>query len=352
MKRYRIEVFDRNLSFRLFSEIEEPDIYLDALVQTESTVVCPGKAECSRGDYIQVKIDGKVYYQGIVADSQFDGSKTEITIQQMSALFNTEVFADVTLLSSQTIEQWLSNLITATFAGSDTYQNLQGLNVEVQSATSGSHAASNSGAYNLYDLITSFFKVYGVITQISFDPAADTVNVVLKAVDEADVWKLNLGVSDVSSYDIQKSIDADAPNKMIIKNEANPAQSLTYYWHPTDFSGSVDTDGTVNRVVPVITACEEVQVDEGDTFANASYQAAVNKMYATRYDDLITVVFKAESKLMPVGSIGQLYTLIEGENEYNTMLTGIHAVNMAYVELTFGYVRKRLTQILKLRRQS
>jgi hypothetical protein len=105
-------------------------------------------------------------------------------------------------------------------------------------------------------------------------------------------------------------------------------------------------------VIPVITACETVQVDEGDTFANASYQAAVNKMYATRYDDLITVVFKAESKLMPVGQIGQLYTLIEGENEYNTMLTGIHAVNMAYVELTFGYVRKRLTQILKIRRQS
>lgn len=352
MKRYRIEVFDRNLSFRFFSEIEEPDIYLDALVQTNSTVICPGKAEPHRGDYIQIRIDGHVYYQGIVSDSQFDGSKTQITIQQMSALFNTEVFADVSLLSSQTIEQWLSDLITATFAGSDSFQNLPGLNVTIESSTSGSHTASDNGSYNLYDLITSFFKVYGMITDIRFDPTAEAVNVVLKAVDEADVWKLKLSVSDVSSYDVQKSIDADSPNKMVIKNEEDRSQSLTYYWHPTDFSGSVDTDGNTNRVVPVITACETVQVDEGDTFANASYQAAVNKMYATRYDDLITVVFKAESKLMPVGQIGQLYTLIEGDNEYNTMLTGIHAVNMAYVELTFGYVRKRLTQILKIRRQS
>jgi hypothetical protein len=103
-------------------------------------------------------------------------------------------------------------------------------------------------------------------------------------------------------------------------------------------------------VVPVITRCETVQVGEDTTFADESYAKAEEILYATRYDDLINVTIKAESKLIDDWEIGQLYMLYDGETSYNTILTGIHTINMLYVELTFGYVRKRLTQILKMRR--
>ena len=164
------------------------------------------------------------------------------------------------------------------------------------------------------------------------------------------MWKLNLAVSDVSSYDVQKSIDADSPNKMVIKNEEDLSQSLTYYWHPTDFSGTVDTDASTNRVIPVKTQCDTVQLEEGDTFAAASYARAEEILYQTRYDDLIVVTVRADSKLVTNWQIGQQYTLYDHGDTYNTLLTGIHAQSMASIELTFGYVRKRLTQILKMRR--
>jgi hypothetical protein len=136
----------------------------------------------------------------------------------------------------------------------------------------------------------------------------------------------------------------------VIRNQDNTAQEATYYWHPADFSGTIDTDATSNRVVPVITQCETVQLEEGQTFAAAAYARAEEILYATRYDDLIRVSIKAESKLIKEWEIGQLFTLHDGDTAYNTILTGIHTINMLYIELTFGYVRKRLTQILKMRR--
>lgn len=349
MKKYRIELFDRlTLAFRSFAEIGEPDIQLDALCQTNSTVEAVGQIDVIRGDFAQIRIDGKVYFQGIVKDWNYDGNKTELTINQMSALLDTEVFANVNLLKTQSIEQWMSNLITATFAGNDTFQNLPNLSIRRISTTSGTHTASDDGVYNMYDLSVSFFKVYGVCIRISFDFTSRSVRFVFNTPDQS-ATKLSLNITDVSSYSIEPSNTADSVNKIIVRNKDNQSQSATYYWHPTEFSGTVDTDSTHDRVLPVVTGCEEVQLEEGDTFADVAYQKAYETLYSTRYDDLIQVTFKATSNLLSVGEIGTLFTLYADGNVYNTILTGIHTLNMGFVELTFGYVRKRLTQILKMK---
>ena len=350
MKRYRLEVFSRkDLSFVGFAEASEPDIYIDALVSSDSTVSCPGLFQCSRGDFAQIRIDGRVYFQGIVTDWSYDGQKTEFTLKQLIELLNTEAFADVNLLKSQSIEQWMANILTGVFNGSDTSARLPGFTISTTSSTSGTHAATDSGAYNLYELMVSFFKVYGVILDISFDYNSRSVIFNLDCV-QLHVYKLDLSVSDVLEYEIEPSIENDSPNKVIIRDQDNPSTQTTYYWHPTDFSGTVDTDGTQNRVVPVITSCDVVQLEEGDTFADVSYARAEEILYQTRYDDLINVTLRADSKLVTNWQIGQQYTLYDHGDTYNTLLTGIHAQSMASIELTFGYVRKRLTQILKMRR--
>lgn len=350
MKRYRIEVFDRNtLGYKCFAEATTPDIYIDALVASESSLTCKGVIDCKRGDFAQIRIDGKVYYQGTVSDLTVDGNKTEVKMHQLIDMLNTEVFADVSLLNSQTIEQWMKDLLLATFKGSDTFEQLPNLIVTTASSTSGAHAESDNGVYNLYDLALYFFKIYGVIFDVSFDVNTAAVTIAMRSVSPS-VMKLDMRVSDVSEYEIENSKTTDSPSKVVVRNEEDPTESATYYWHPTDFSGTIDTDPSTNRVVPVITRCETVQVGDDTTFADESYAKAEEILYATRYDDLINVTIKAESKLIDDWEIGQLYTLYDGETSYNTILTGIHTINMLYVELTFGYVRKRLTQILKMKR--
>lgn len=350
MKRYRFEVFSRSdLSFVGFAEASEPDIYIDALVSSDSTVACPGLFTCNRGDFAQIRIDGKVYFQGIITDWSYDGSQTEFTLRQLVELLNTEAFADVELLKTQPIEDWMGDILTRVFNGSDTSARLPGFTLTKTSSTSGTHTATDSGAYNLYDLIVSFFKVYGVILTISFDYNSRSVLFNLDAV-QLHVYKLDLSVSDVLAYEIEPSIENDAPNKVVIRDQDNTATEATYYWHPTDFSGTVDTDPDTNRVIPVKTQCDVVQLSEGDTFADVSYARAEEILYQTRYDDLITVTVRSDSKLVTNWQIGQQYTLYDHDDTYNTLLTGIHAQSMASIELTFGYVRKRLTQILKMRR--
>lgn len=349
MKRYRIEIFNRQtLGFKSFAEVSEPDIYVDALVSSESTIQCIGELDGNRGDFAQIRIDGKVYYQGIVTDLTYDSNKTEVKLRQLEELLNVEVFADVSLLSGQTIETWFSNLLTSTFNGTDTYQNLPGFAVSSSSSTTGSYEASDKGIYNLYDLAVFFFKNYGVILEVSFDVSTTSVKFKFRAVSNS-VLKLDLQVTDISSYEIENSTSADSPNKVIVMNEDDNSETLTYYWHPTDFSGTIDTDASTDRVVPVVVRCETAKAGTGTTFAQESYARAEQILYSTRYDDLIRVTIKAESNLISTWQIGQLFTLYDNGSSYNTILTGIHTINMLYVELTFGYVRTRLTQILKMK---
>lgn len=350
MKRYRLEVFSRDLHFKSFSEVAEPEIYIDLLVQTNSTITCPKQITCARGDFAQIRIDGTVYYQGVITDWTYDGYKTEITLQQMSAVLDVEVFADVTNLNNGTkdIETWFSEVLTSTFSGTDTYQNLTGLTFTKNSSTTGSKITDDKGIYNLYDLSVYFFKTYGVITDASFDFSTQKTTFTFSSVS-ASTTKLSLNVTDVESYDVEPSLSESTPNKMIIRNDADNTEELTYYWHPSNFSGTVDTDASTNRVVPVVVKCETVTVDAGETFADVSLESARNSMYQSRYDDLITVTIRADSNLVTISNVGQQFILYADGNTYYTVLTGIHAVNMKYIQCTFGYVRKRLTQILRMK---
>lgn len=351
MKRYRIEVFDRALNFKSFAESSEPTIAMDKLVLANSEIECFGRINCNLGDFAQIRIDGQVEYQGIISDIEYNGNQTNIILEQMDSILDSEVFADVSLLDSQDIETWFGNVLNSYFNGSDASQNVQGFTLVKNSSTAGSYTTSDTGAYNMYDLQNHFFKVYGSILKITFDPTTKTVTFTFDAVNTSQYTKLNVIVTDVQSFSVENSNTLDHVNKMVVRNANDRTQSLTYYWHPSEFSGTVDTDSTTNRQIPVRQSCIEIVLEEGQSFADASYSEAYQSMYNSRYDDLITLVFKANSKLMPVGNLGDLYCLIDGDTQYMTMLTGIRVLNMYYVEMTFGYVRKRLTQIIKMDRR-
>lgn len=351
MNRYRIELFNRtDMSFSGMAECSEPDINIDYLVSSQSKVSCPGEIIASNGDFAQIRINGKIYYQGIVVDANFDGVRTEITLNQMSEVLKTETFADVELLKTQTIEQWMSDILNGLFHGTDASENLPNFLIVRQSSTNGTHTASDKGIYNVYDLAVSFFKVYGVILDFDFDYMTRTVTCTMHSVSDV-TYSYDLNVTDVLEYEIQSSLSSDSPNKMVIVDQDDTSNTITYYWHPTEFSGTIDTDSSTNRVIPVKTKCETVQVGEGETFADASYNAAENALYSSRYDDLISATVRADSVLFSDWQIGQLFTLYANGKEYHTMLTGIHKDSMSSIQLTFGYVRKRLTQILKMKGQ-
>lgn len=361
MKRYRVDIFDRDFTFKDMGQTSSPNIVVDYLVLEKSSCVVPKKINAKRGDFGLVRGDDILFY-GIVVDYEYDGKTSTITFEQLTKLLDVEVFADANQLATISIEQWMSNNLQQVYDGTDTFQNLTGMTITQSSSTSGAFNPTDDGIYNLYDLTVHFFKTYGVICDISLDVIQKKVIFNFRQVTNT-VWKLETKVADVLDYSIKASTETENPNKMIFENELDRTESIIYYWHPTEFSGTVDTDGTVNRVVPVVSRCMIVapvdeQVDgegqiiqEAKTFQEVAYEEAVNTMYQSKYDDQIEITFNSDSKLIDIGVIGQLYVIIDGDNLYPTMLTGYQRLNDKHTLLTFGYVRTRLTQILKIERR-
>lgn len=349
MKRYRVDVFDRQFNFVDMAQTSQPTLITDALVQSTSTFDTPKELSVSKGDYCQIKGDDNLLFQGIVTDYSYDGKVTSVTLAQMSRLLDVEVFADISGLSSG-IEAWMKTQIEAVYAGSDASQNLTGLNVVATTTTPGIYDLNDQGIYNLYDMAVFLFKIYGVIIDVSFDVMAKSVTFLFRKVNSADVWKIETKLKDVAEYSISSPSMNEYPNKMVIRND-DASEEMTYYWHPTEFAGTVDTDDSTNRVLPVVSRCAVVTPEEGETFADASYNEALNQMYQSRFDDQIEIVFNSESKLVEVGKIGQFYTIIDRGKSYHTMLTGFQRLNDKYTRMTFGYCRTRLTQILQQERR-
>lgn len=361
MKRYRVDIYDRNFVFKDMGQTSSPKVVVDYLVLEKSSCVIPKKINARRGDFGVVRGDDILFY-GIVVDYEYDGKTSTITFEQLTKLLDVEVFADANELTTKTIEQWMSDNLRQVYDGSDSFQNLTGMTITQSSSTMGMYNYSDDGIYNLYDLTVHFFKTYGVICDISLNIVTKKVLFNFRQVT-VSVWKLETKVADVLDYTIKASTETENPNKMIFENELDRSQSITYYWHPTEFSGTVDTDGTVNRVVPVVSRCAIVQpqdeqldsennvVQEAKTFEQVAYEEAVNTMYQSKYDDQIEITFNTESKLIDIGVIGQLYVIIDGDNQYPTMLTGYQRLNDKHTLMTFGYVRTRLTQILKIERR-
>ena len=349
MKRYRVDVFDRDFSFVDMAQTSQPTLITDALVQSSSTFQVPKEMSVSKGDYCQVSGD-QMLFQGIVTDYAFDGKITTVTLAQLSKLLDVEVFADVSTLING-VEPWMAAQLTAVYGGSDTFQNLTGLTINYSTSTPGQYDPNDQQIYNLYDMAVHYFKVYGIVIDISFNVTTKKVTFAFRKVDTLSAWKIETKLKDVAEYSISSPSINEYPNKMIIRNQEDPNESVTYYWHPTEFSGTVDTDGSQNRVLPVVSRCSVVTPQQGETFSYASYVEAVNNMYQSRYDDQIEITFNADSKLVEVGKIGQCYSIIDRGKTYNTVLTGYQRLNDKYTRMTFGYVRTRLTQILQQERR-
>lgn len=361
MKRYRVEIYDRNFIFKDMAQTSSPTIIVDYLVLEKSSCVIPKSMNAKRGDYAVIRGDDIIFH-GIVMNYAFNGKTSTITFQQLTKLLDVEVFSNANDLSNMSIEQWMSANLKQVYEGSDTYQNLTGFTTQISSSTSGTYNYSEEGIYNMFDLAVHFFKTYGVIIDVSLDVPSKKILFNFRQVTQ-QVWKLETKIADVLDFSIKASTETENPNKVTYQNKLDRSEEITYYWHPTEFSGTVDTNANENRVVPVVSRCEvvapqdEQRDQEGNitqqakTFQQVAYEDAVNTMYQSKYDDQIEILFNTESKLIDVGVIGQLYIIMNGDTQYPTMLTGYQRMNDKHTMMTFGFVRTRLTQILKIERR-
>lgn len=357
MTRYRVEVYDPDFNFISFGSISTKDIKIDYLIEENSIIEIPDVITAHINDYLALKQNGKLYMYGIISNVEYSTGRTSITFIHFMKYLNVDILEDAEIFKTVSAEEWLYNRLNDLYDGSDTVQNIHGFSCEYNSTTMIDYESTaepgTMETINLFTFVQMLLQRYEIMVTWRVDFSAKTVKATISVIDTSSIWTLKLGIADTPEYSIDIHSIEGTYNKIKYFNEEDLTDTVTYYLH-TD--GSIDTDGSTGRLVPVTytekTAAPDTTEGEEKTFEEVALLDAQASMLNTDFNHEIIVTFNADSKLVPVGELGQLYKLITPEGvAYNTVLTGYMTVNISYLQLTFGLVRTDLTTILKMQRR-
>lgn len=357
MTRYRAEVYDPDFNFISFGGISSKDIKIDYLTEENSTIEVTDVIAAHVNDILALKQDGKLFMYGIISNVEYSTGKTDITFIHFMSFLNVDVMVNAEVFQTTSAEEWLHDKLLELYAGGDTFQNIHGFSCEYNSTTmidfESTAEAGTMETLNLFTFIQQLLQKYEIIIAWRVDFTAKTVKVIIDKIDTDSVWTLKLGIADAPEYSIDIHTIEGAYNKIKYYNEDDLTDTVTYFLHS---DGTIDTDGSTNRLEPVNytekTAAPDDTEGEEKTFEEVALLDAQASMLNTDFNHEIIVTFNADSKLVSVGGLGQLYKLITPEGvAYNTVLTGYESVNINYLKLMFGLVRTDLTTILKMQRR-
>jgi len=142
----------------------------------------------------------------------------------------------------------------------------------------------------------------------------------------------------------------EALNKLIVVNEENPSERLSYY---LAVNGTIGNDiEEAQRITPVVFETKLVTVGDDEVFEDVALLEAVETLTPEKYDNLIEITLLADDELVkPLEwSIGQETVVLHKKKEYQTILTGME-IRKGTVKLVYGAVRRELTKKLKRRKK-
>lgn len=360
MTRYRADIFDKDFNFISYSAVAEKTIQADYLVNDVSTVVLPQIVTAYVNNYIAIRQNGEIYIFGIISDVAYEQGKTTISFLPFDSLLDVNIKEDPRVFDNTPVEQWLSNRLTGLFNGGDIWQNLTGFSVVYTTSTLtpidyeiDENGRVEMAEINIFDFVQELLTKYNIILKWEVDFPNKTVTCNIGKLDLTNVLTIKLGLADTPDYSIDIHTIEGEYNKIKYFDKADFTNTITYYLHS---DGTIDTDGTTDRLTPVHYTEKTAEADdtEGEekTFQEVALLDAQSTMLNSNFDHEIIVTFNTESKIISVGEIGQLYNLITPEGVvYSSILTGFEQVNAKFLKLVFGYIRTNFTTILKMQRR-
>lgn len=349
MKRYRVEVFNHDFDLVAHSVAGDVDVRFDYLTLDDTLIEVPAEMIVNRMDYLRLKVDSEPVYTGVVTDYEYANGTTTLKCQPLMTLMDVQVYLDRSTLRTTALEQIIATKLASVYSNSDTYQNLRGFQTTVSGSTTGTSLTGNDNLVNLYDVAQEALRKYSIICFWSLDVMNKTITCAVRHVTGA-ATKLNMALA--LDYHIQIQAISTSFNKIKYYNGKNTAQTITYYIHP---NGVVDSNAT-NRITPVV-YCERIATEQEldgvtMTWEQVALGNAKSTMVNSSHDNEITVTMRSDSKLVPIGAIGDTYQLIDRNGVvYTSILTGYRSDDTTVVTLLFGMIRTELTAILRMEKR-
>lgn len=347
MKPFEIEVFDRNLNFRSNTLIDADSFQysFDMLTKINNVLTLPaagisiredpssgsaGDETIGLSDYIRISTND-ITFEGVVKKLEKDGDFLTVTYTDLVHLFDHEVFTDPLEVTQTSIENYIAKLLRLSFVDNpDSSQEIPGLVLYVKSATVGVFdfvdVSKKMAVINiLNDLIYPAFTKYLVGLYITFDIENKQIKVDIGRKTEAILKTIELDLPNVLEKNVLIRGTSTEVNKLTIieDDEAHDFPLHHYYLH-TDYT--YDTDGSTNRMLPVINDMELVNMntltENGYWFANA------NVLYASDLIELDRALMNSE---MGDISSGMLLT-----QNFIYTARGSGRFNQDYIDTTTG----------------
>lgn len=351
MKRYSVEVFNKDFALIDHGPVnsDSVDIRDDYISLDASEFTVPKRIVVERRNYVILKLNGSVEYQGIVSDYEYEHENTIITCKPLISLMDVQVYLKRSTLRSTALEQILADKLTAVYSNSDTLQSLTGFTTTVSGSTINTSLGGDDDLVNLYDAALDALRKYNILCKWSIDVSAQTITCAVQHLSTATPIVIDLTVPDVIESTIQIQSISNSYNKIKYYNDNNRNQSITYYIHSDGTVDDVDSD----RLTPVI-YCERLAEESTLDGVTMTWQEvalgnAKSTMVNSSLDNEITVTVKADSKVIRIGEIGTTYRLIDQTGiVYTSILTGYEKDSTEAVTLLFGMIRTKLTSILRM----
>lgn len=362
MRQYNVDIFDRGLNFVFNDVVMINRIDDDYISSKANTVEIQSTTLVNAGDFIRLKNDTTNFF-GVITDVAPGEHRTSITYKSFITIFDEPILFNVKdqgtsdNVTHPTLEQAIQNYITASYIStSDTHQRLPILvSLESGSQTSkwslGILPDIEEGQYaiiKLYsDLIVEALKKYGV--GITVTPNFSTKKVNLLIGKRTNNFNIDGNLKNVTVATLKYNDKPTGVNKLIVYNNDNYGQSLTFYVHPDRSWDTEDTD----RISPVFKEITSTTPDQDYEDAYAGFvSSAVDSAYSIlegqQWDNLIELeVSPVDENIQPLDlKIGQTVTLIYKEGKYKSILTG-RIIEPELITLLFGSERIEYSKRLR-----
>ena len=348
MRRFRAELYTAAFGYVGFGPVSSYELNNDYLTAERSEFVIPKVIKPTIKGYLILKEGASQIYAGIVESYSVDEGATTITCAPLISLLDYDAFLNYSTLKSVTIEQAIADTLTATYAGSDSVQNLTGFSATYEAVNSDPEFTQEQ-INNLYEFCLNALRRYLVVVSFDVDVPNSAITAHVGHVDTNSQWSIKASVADVIDCEIVVDSLKTSLNKIKYYDLADYTNTVTYYLH-TD--GTIDSDGSSDRITPVIYAERTSEATTFDnvtfTFAQTAKSDANQSMGVSAYDNEIRMTVNEKSKLFSIGNIGQIYIIYDEQGaQYESILTGTRYTADTPPELVFGMIRTSLTSKIK-----
>ncbi len=348
---FLIEVFsETDFEFISKAVAEEQKYEFDYLSIVTNTLTVLGHMAVHKRNYMQIRTRDKTI-QAVVTGVEYTEKETKIKYKSLMALLDIDVYKKREDLSDISAEEFIGQMIEDNFVNnSDSLQNIAGLSVRYASRTIGAKLNLKDNIHNIYDLILTAFKKYGIVVSFELNVMKNTLicTIGIPAFKEQRIIEGDL--ANVLDIDIVIKEYDEAANKAIIIGEYPEdnvlyGQTLERVFYLDARTGQT-TSTPEERVVPVVLKYKTITISE-ESFEDDAYNEAADMLYREENDNSIKISFARGDALHQIDNfaIGQSCMIIKNGISYKTIFTG-WTWNKT-ITLQFGAMRTEYTKNMR-----